>query len=513
MTQTEEIRIFNQSIVPLMDKLHKEHPHIGADMFFVSVVSDLRKKNVQLSNNIVNMMMDRMAKYIVPQSSWDYISGKISDNNIIKTVFDMTHSDAADTPMQAEIKRRAELMYKASTPEKIAASLATAGTDVVATAPIAVLCPQSVVYSFLIQGGYDIVNETVLLPESKEERQAVANDSISRYNALEERTNGNIIPGWMPGKFDITDYNAADDNTLKKARDWAKRNAQWWHDEYEKLGREKKNSALVNGKTYTRTECLVKYNQYEKFRGECQRPLSERYLAQLDAKKEEAQEPEGVEVTLDNMDEVMLDGKASAQASSDKGTDMWGQLLNTLGFSGLGNVGKHLGLTLATLPDMIFGVFTGKTKSLGMNKDTLIPLAALAAGKFVKNPMLKAALMGYGGLNLLNKVGNEAIAQQRGGQSETNSNVQYKKYADEELNPRISNVHIEGNQMLADIDKVPCAISLPDTTVKAYQNGALPLNTLANAVLAKSDLMAQQTQQASLAYEQNQQQQQTRGIR
>lgn len=508
MTQAEEKKVFKQSISPVMDKIRNAHPGIGMDMYFTAVVSELRKKNVPLDNNIVNMMMDKMARDSMPKGTWDYLSGKVMDNNLIKTVFDWTHPEAKDTALEAEIKRRAELMYNASTAEKVTASIATAGTDVLATAPIAVLCPESVVYGFIVQGGYDIVNETVLLPESKQERQAAANDSIRAYNALEEKTNWKKVPGWMYSKYGITDIKSTSAKTLTSARDWANNNAKWWHDEYEKLGREHKDVAIVNGKRFTRHECLVKYNQYELFRGECHKELTTRYLAEQKVKEQQRQEALAASSGREQ-EEV---GNSSKEHESTKSLDPWGKLLNTLGFNGLGNVGKHLGLTLATLPDMIFGAFTGKTKSLGMNSDTLVPLASLAAGHYIQNPMLKAALMGYGGLNLLNKVGNEAISQ-RTAQTKPTANVTFKQYADEALNPRIANLHIEGNQLLADIDKVPCTITLPDTAVKAYQSGALPLNTLANAVLAKSDLMAQQTQQASQTYNNMQQETQTRGIR
>lgn len=512
MTQAEENKIFKQSISPVMDKIRKAHPGIGMDMYFVAVVSELRKHNVQLDNNIVNMMMDKMARDSMPKGTWDYLSGKVLDNNIVKTVFDWTHPSAKDTALETEIKRRAELMYNASTAEKVTASIATAGTDVLATAPIAVLCPESVVYGFLLQGGYDIVNEKVLLPESKLERTAAANATIASYNALEERTNWKKVPAWMYSKYGFKNVKDAPEDKLKSARDWAKNNAKWWHDEYEKLGRENKNTVNANGKTFTRHECLVKYNQYDLFRGECQRELTERYLAEEKAKEQQRKEAFAARAKELEQEQGQEKPKDNKKQEESKPLDPWGQLLNTLGFNGLGNVGKHLGITLATLPDMIFGVFTGKTKSLGMNSETLIPLASLTAGHFIKNPVLKAALMGYGGLNLLNKVGNEAIAM-RTGENKSTTNVTYKQYADETLNPRIANLHIEGNQLLADIDRVPCTIALPDTAVKAYQSGALPLNTLANAVLAKSDLMAQQAQQASQAYNNMQQQEQSRGIR
>lgn len=46
---------------------------------------------------------------------------------------------------------------------------------------------------------------------------------------------------------------------------------------------------------------------------------------------------------------------------------------------------------------------------------------------------------------------------------------------------------LQGTTLIANIDKVPCNIQLTDNVVAAYQAGALPLNTLANAVLAKYD--------------------------
>lgn len=507
MTQQQEDKYFLQNIVPVMDKIRKSHPNLDMDMYFVSVISELKKKNITLSNNLVNAIMDKMAKDSMPKGTWDYLSGKVLDNNIIKTVFDWTHPSASDTKLELEIKRRAELMYNASTTEKVAASVATAGTDILATAPIAVLCPQSVVYGFLVQGGYDIVNDKILLPESKEERQVAANDSIASYNTLEERTNWKKVPGWMYSKYGLKNLKDAPEGKLKSARDWADSNAKWWHDEYEKLGRENKNSVNANGKTFTRSECLVKYNQYELFRRECQKELTERYLAEQKAKEE--QRKEAIAARTQEFEREDDTRQSSTQMNDTKSFDPWGQLLNTLGFNGLGNVSKHLGFTLANLPDMLLGIFTGKTKSVGLNSDTMIPLASLIMGRYTSNPILKMALMGYGGLNLMNKLGTEALNNKENKQGDSRQ-VQYKQYADEALNPRIANVQIEGNTLLADIDKKPCTIALNDTVIKAYQAGALPLNTLANAVLAKNDMIKEQ---ASLAYEQSQTQQQSRGIR
>ena len=129
----------------------------------------------------------------------------------------------------------------------------------------------------------------------------------------------------------------------------------------------------------------------------------------------------------------------------------------------------------------------------------MMPIAAILAGMFVKNPLLKMTLIGMGGANLLNKAGHEALANKQEGNdgnavsygNTTAQAVQYKSYPDEPLNPRIANPVLQGNCLVATIDRVPYTIQLPEHVVGAYQAGALPLNTIANAVLAKSDQMRQ----------------------
>ena len=190
----------------------------------------------------------------------------------------------------------------------------------------------------------------------------------------------------------------------------------------------------------------------------------------------------------------------------------WSGLLSSVGLNGISDIGHNLGYVLAMLPDMLVGIFTGNTKSLGL-KDNMLPLASIVAGMFVRNPILKMVLIGMGGLNLLNKAGHEALDNHKGvsyGQG-GNANVRgnYKVYEDEALNARISQPQIKGNCLIATIDKVPCTIALPDRVVDAYNQGALPLNTLANAVLAKNDQMRQI---AAENYAASEQQAQTRTL-
>ncbi len=189
----------------------------------------------------------------------------------------------------------------------------------------------------------------------------------------------------------------------------------------------------------------------------------------------------------------------------------WGNLLAGVGLDGIGDIGSNLGYVLAMLPDILLGFFTGKTKSLGL-KDNLLPIASIVAGMFVKNPILKMLLIGMGGANLLNKAGHEALERkQNEGRENINAGVRYRQYADEPLDPRIERPVMQGSSLIATIDKVPCTIQLTETVADACRAGALPLNTLANAILAKSDRMRQM---ASENYDNSQQETivRTRGI-
>lgn len=192
----------------------------------------------------------------------------------------------------------------------------------------------------------------------------------------------------------------------------------------------------------------------------------------------------------------------------------WDGLTRSLGLDGLGDVTGNLGYVLAMLPDILLGVFTGRTQSLGL-KDNLLPIASIVAGMLIRNPMLKMLLIGLGGANLLNKAGHEALGK---GRTEGTRNtatadreVQYRHYPDEPLNPRIVNPVLQGSTLIATIDRVPCTVQLSPTVADAYRAGALPLNTLANAVLAQSDRLRQI---ASQNYDNGQQETivRTRGI-
>lgn len=205
--------------------------------------------------------------------------------------------------------------------------------------------------------------------------------------------------------------------------------------------------------------------------------------------------------TEDQREDVVEETTNEQSEAANTNENGWDGLLANFGLDGFSDITNNLGYILAMLPDMLVGLFTGKTKSLNMD-NSMIPLASIVAGMFVKNPILKMLLMGMGGANLLNKAGHEALERKQNegveetrnqGDTETrgagNGQVQYRQYADEPLDSRIDKPMLRGNCLVMSIDKVPCTIQLPQAVVEAYQAGALPLNTLANAVLRKSEQM------------------------
>ena len=167
----------------------------------------------------------------------------------------------------------------------------------------------------------------------------------------------------------------------------------------------------------------------------------------------------------------------------------WDGLFDSVGLTGFSDVFKNLGYVLAMLPDMMIGMFTGKTKSLSVQQN-LLPIAAIVMGMFVRNPLLKMLLIGLGGANLLNKATHEIL-----GETPSAKEVRYRPYADERLNARISHPQLNGNLLVATIDGVPCTVTLQESVVDAYQKGTLPINTLANAVLAKYDEQRMEVEQ------------------
>ncbi|MCD8393813.1 MAG: hypothetical protein LUC85_03140 [Bacteroidales bacterium] len=206
----------------------------------------------------------------------------------------------------------------------------------------------------------------------------------------------------------------------------------------------------------------------------------EEVMTTVDADTTQSSKEVAQEGTSQSKKEIAQDDAPQKELVQEQPTNEngWGGLLSSVGLGSLGDIGSNLGYVLAMLPDVLLGAWRGTNSNLTFGK-SLMPLASIVAGCFIKNPIMKMLLLGMGGLNLFNKAGEDALGKTASGK--------YRRYDDEPLNPRITNPAINGSLLVANIDNVPCSISLPATAVEAYNEGSLPLNTLANAVLAQHE--------------------------
>lgn len=424
------------------------------------------------------MMIDRMAVEQMPKSAVEYILRKGAEGSLLGLAQGMMKS-----PLQQEIERRGEAAYRPSGAEKAWGTAVGVGMDTVTTGGI------SSWGSLIKLGGVEAVSYAVgkFMDGTEDAPTMTVEDCISRgvfgseHNVFADfRAQGKVIKSYeSPYILSLNERLAQKMGILTEKPLWtelmetgAQASQAWPFPTYEPPSNERKPG-------HGDVPMVVAPGREEE------------YLAMMQEEKERAEtakrETEETAMEQDNM--VDKHPTESDETQGKRNENGWGDLFGAFGLDGLGDIGQNLGYVISMLPDILFGLFTGKSKSL-LPQNNLLPIASILAGMYVRNPMLKMVLIGMGGVNLLNKAGHEALGRQG------NKAVQsYKVYADEPLNPRIANPVLQGNSLIAVIDKVPCCIQLTDNVVDAHRSGALPLNTLANAVLAKNDEMRQMAQQ------------------
>jgi hypothetical protein len=422
------------------------------------------------------MMVDYMVKKEMPKSSIQYVMRKGAEGSLLGLSTVLSKS-----PLQQEIDKRGEAAYKPSSVEKGAGRAVSFGADAITTGGIsswgslAKLVGVEVVFAGV---------ENWMEKKVSKEQPMTVEQCISRGVF---GSNANVFDGFRKQGKGIVSYENAYvlsvNNQLKNKMSIATTKpvyADWMETTAPKFPLQTQ---------FLKTEEVKPHNPDVPF--VIDPAQEEAYLAsQKESKKQTMNTVESTtsEETFTPTESPAMNEENKIQQTNENG---WSSLLQSVGLDGLSDVGRNLPYVIAMLPDMLAGLFTGKTKSLGL-KDNMIPIASILVGMFVKNPLLKMVLIGMGGANLFNKVGHEAIGRMEGN---TARPVQYREYPDEELNPRITHPVLQGNTLVATIDKVPCSILLPENAAQAYAAGALPLNTLANAVLAKHDQLRATTQE------------------
>lgn len=431
---------------------------------------------------VQQMMIDKLVKDRMPKSSMEYIMRKAGEGSLfgISTMLSKSSLDH-------EIAEKGERAYNPGIVEKGTAKVASIGIDVVSTGG----CGSWANLGRFV--GFDVVFNGVsyLMDKNNPEAKVMTiEDCISqgvfgsKSNLLAEfRQEGNRIKSWE------NPYVLSLNQELSKKMGIATEKP---------LIMNYIDSAIAEGISPWRIPVISVDETKEKYTDiplivapgyeEAYMAIQRQQEAQTKVGNERVKDVEpklAMQAYLQNQESAEQATKQNQQSPIQGNTEGWSGLLSNVGLDGIGKVGSNLGYVISMLPDILLGMFTGRNTTFG-KRDTLMPIASILAGMFVKNPILKMTLMGLGGANLLNKAGKEATERQEGSSIAANR-IQYKTYADEVLNPRIENPILQGSCLIAHIDKVPCTIQLPQHIVAAHDAGALPLNTLANAVLAKND--------------------------
>lgn len=402
------------------------------------------------------------------------------------------------SPLAAEIKRRGEAAYKPSKLEKGTGKVIGASIDAISLGGAGSWA------SFAKFIGVDLAFSALTSSKDKTENTASVEDCISKGVFGSER---NVFDRFRKEANEIRAndnpyINATNERLTKKIpvqsfdfRDWMSHNAQakmpFGFIAGQKIKDERyKDIPMVIAPEYMETY-LQDMEEKEEVKGQSALASNPGQSGNTHTAQsvQQANETETAEESRKDTAIEPGQNRQAGQQTANANENGWGDFFSTLGLNGMGDISKNLGYVLAMLPDILVGMFTGRTKSLDLG-DNVLPIASIIAGIFIKNPILKMMMIGLGGANLLNKAGHEALGWKRNednGLNTGNRSVRYRVYADEPLNPRISGPILQGNNLIATIDHVPCTIQLPEKVVSAYNAGALPLNTLANAILAKSD--------------------------
>ena len=436
---------------------------------------------------VEQLMIDKLVKDRMPKSSADYIIRKAAESSLLGLSQTLSRS-----PLAEEIERRGEAAYRPSRLEKGTAKVLGASADTLMMGGVGSWA------TFARFVGADVAISAVADHfASKEPKDLSVEQCISKGVF---GSDGNVFDGFrreaaaMPSE-ENTLVAEANGQLHKKIPVMNFNYTDWWKTGKTEMpmwyGNNRESEGERNrAERYKDVPLVVAPGQEEAYLQYMARHEATT-TGQAHVEGEQREKVEEVQKQTVSAEEEAREEQTVQEAQTAQTNENgWDSLVRTLGLEGLGDVTGNLGYILAMLPDILLGVLTGKTQSLGI-KDNLLPIASIVAGVFIKNPMLKMLLIGMGGANLLNKAGHEMLGREQPNRSTDGGNVQYKHYTDEPPNARIVTPVLPGNTLIATIDRVPCTVQLSSTVADAYRAGALPLNTLANAILAQSDRLRQ----------------------
>jgi hypothetical protein len=356
-----------------------------------------------VAQRMEDLMIGKLVKDNTPKSTMDYILRKAAQNSIWGLQEELMKS-----PLTAEIEARGEKAYKLSKTEKFAGRATASVVDAVTMGGIGSWKSLATLVGSDMALGYILDSKKGNAEQRKEQ---VMELSISKGVFGQ---NGNAFTGF---RSQAKKVNATDNGYVKTLNSKLHNKIHIpqkaftpmaWTDNSFKFPFQKEQEKR-NDPKYKNVPLIVA-------------PGKEDAYLEEKAKHDAAKVAEAERIIKERNETEALQEDAEQQQSEDTQQEQperdnsngWEGLLKNFGLNGFSDIGNNLGYVIAMLPDILVGLFTGKTQSLGL-KDNMMPIAAILAGMFVKNPLLKMTLIGMGGANLLNKAGHEALANKREG--------------------------------------------------------------------------------------------------
>lgn len=333
---------------------------------------------------IGELMTGKMVKDNMPKSSAEYIMRKAAQNTLFGLSYTLNQS-----PLAAEIERRGEATYKPSKLEKGTGKVIGASIDAISLGGAGSWA------SFAKFVGVDLAFSALTSSKDKTGNTASVEECISKGVFGSER---NVFDRFHKEANEIrandNPYIIATNERLTKKipvqsfdfRDWMIHNAQ-----------AKMPFDFIAGQK-------IKDERYKDIPMAIAPEYMETYLQDMEKKEEvkgqsalasnpgqsgnthtaqSVQQANETETAEESREDTAIE---SGQQTANANENGWGDFFSTLGLSGMGDISKNLGYVLAMLPDILVGMFTGRTKSLDLG-DNVLPIASIVAGIFIKNPI------------------------------------------------------------------------------------------------------------------------------
>lgn len=334
------------------------------------------------------------------------------------------------------------------------------------------------------------MSELIENEQSRRSELAKTNDFDKANNIIQETTS---YPNWMLKNVGGNIQNASD-NQLAEATKKTQTYIEVYSKEMDKVAR---NGGLIQfqgQKPITVQQAAQRIAEYQNFQDDINAELSARQQREEVAQKASVQHiPEPIKQETNMVNETVNINNGQTVTPQVQRNGGWSSAVS----SGLADLINNPGSTLANLPDKIAQSF--KEGKMGLNSATLVPLFMVLIGLkgHNMNGLLRTLLLA-GGLSSFLGYANGNGSQQRqsafaqvpqASPSMGATQQRYKVYQDQPLNERIRDPKIVGDQLFFEVDGKPKVAQLNATLVDANLQGALPVNVIANRILAAQDAL------------------------